>query len=518
MYIFTDWPWETVSETIKHIITNRPADVEQERPMDNVDQAIELAVLADVVGNVEPAVQLAVQANVVGNVEPAVQLAVQADVVDNVEPAVQLAVQADVVGNVEPAVQLAVQADVVGNVEPAVQLAMQADVEQAQQAVGQPQRCSATCFLKWLVITSLRLFFILAGMSLQLITCFRRDLVSSDLLPIPNTTNTKRLSCDKKDEVVLVLLIPDCLILLVAIWVYVGLKFGHQCFKWLEWKELSTVTKADTAKILNNLVEAVKSKLSMGLLVQYSIFPLVYILLSQLVSFFYLIVFRLWSEDVIIQTPFSQHDLEVKSKRWLLASSFIGFIALDHLYVIVIMRYVYRCQMIIYYLQMIKCMVKPKEGKSCGHYKEAIDDVKKAERFIKYLNASSGTTGLITIIAVFQAANCTFVLLNNGVTNLEAGAIIARLILWGSLAIYPFYKAAGLNAAAKELCNTGLDMHIPHPKIEGHPANQGSGLCITLKAIVLGIRVRPWLPYLIFCIMLLTIMVGSKFNWFKVKL
>ena len=161
---------------------------------------------------------------------------------------------------------------------------------------------------------------------------------------------------------------------------YVGLKFGYECYKWLGWKELSTVTKADTAVILNKLVEAVKFKLSMGLLVQYSIFPLAYIILSQGVSIGYLIVFQLWDEDVVIQTPFGQHDLDVKSKFWLLGSTFIGFTALDLLYVAVIMRYIYRCQMITYYLQMIRHKVK---GIKHSNHKEAMEEVKKAKKFIR---------------------------------------------------------------------------------------------------------------------------------------
>ena len=432
MFIFTEWPWETVSETVKFVThASTSADPKNEDHKRGQSHAVE---------------------------------------------------------NGQPTEQT---------------------TETARHTQENPEEPSSTkCSIKWTTWTFLRLLFITGGMALQMITCFRRDLVSNDLVQMPNTTNTKRLSCDKKTEVVCAFLIPDCVIFLMALWVYVGLKFGYECCKWLGWKELSTVTKADTAAILNKLVEAVQFKLSMGLLVQYSIFPLAYIILSQAVSVGYLIVFQFWDEDIIIQPPFGKHDLDVKSKRWLLASTFIGYIAMDLLHVAVIMRYVYRCQMIIYYLQTIKQKVKHNEYSS---HEEAIKEVKKASKFIRYLNASSGTTGFVTIITVFQAVNCTIHLLNDEVTYPEAGAVTARLILVGSLAIYPFYKAAGLNVAAKRLRNTGLDMCID-------PPYQGSNkeVRITLKATMFGILVQPWLPYLALFVILLTTMVGAKFQWYGI--
>ena len=64
---------------------------------------------------------------------------------------------------------------------------------------------------------------------------------------------------------------------------------------------------------------------------------------------------------------------------------------------------------------------------------------------------------------MFHAVNCTIHLLSDEITYPEAGAITARLILFGFLAIYPFYKAAGLNDAAERIHDTGLDMCIDSP-------------------------------------------------------
>ena len=239
----------------------------------------------------------------------------------------------------------------------------------------------------------------------------------------------------------------------------------------------------------------------MGLLVQYSIFPLAYIILSQVVSVGYLVVFQLWDGDVIIQTPYGQHDLDVTSKRWILGLTFIGFIGLDLLYVAVIMGYVYRCQMIIYYLEIIKHKAKCKHEVKCTDIyhsqKQAMEDVVKARKFMKYLNASSGTTGFVIIIAVFIAVNCTLQLLSDEIIYPEAGAITARLILLASLAIYPFHKTARLNIYIKALHNIGLDMRMPYLKFGYHPPRQhteklNEGSRITLEATMFGITVRPW--------------------------
>ena len=433
MYIFTEWPWETVSETIKHI-TNRPADVEQERSVDNVESA--------------------------------------------------------------------------------VQLAMQANVEQAQQAVGQPQRCSATCFLKWLVITLLRFSFILAGMSLQLMTCFRRDPISNDLEQIPGN-NTKLLICDNENEISCILFFRDIQILLLAFWIYVVLKFSHHIYKycsWLERGEINTIMEANTAANLNELVEAVRPKLSKRLIVVYTVIPLCYIILSQLVSVGCLFAFQLVNEDFVMQTPLGGHDLAGDLKQWFITLIFVGFVAKDLLYITLEMRYVYRCQMITYYLQLMQHKAIRQEYK----YMEYIKEVSTACNFIKYLNASNGT-GCIIFVAVFRVGTCALILLDDEITYPEAAAIAARLILWGFLALYPFHKAAGLNAVIKELRDTNPATEIPPWVLVlfGIPQDQENGLrrrhrfSIALKATMFGITVPLWSPYLVICSMLLTIMIRT---------
>ena len=143
-------------------------------------------------------------------------------------------------------------------------------------------------YIKWIAITFLRFILILSGMVLQLMTCFRRDRISTDLVQIANTT-TKQLNCNKKNEIIGGLLLPDLVIFLLACWVYFVFKFGYQyrkCLrKCLGWDELNVVLEADGAKNLNELFQAVKSKLSKPhLVIGYTVIPILYILSSQLLS------------------------------------------------------------------------------------------------------------------------------------------------------------------------------------------------------------------------------------------
>ena len=388
------------------------------------------------------------------------------------------------------------------------------DEDHDERDTCRPQRCLRK-YIKWIMITFLRFILILGGMVLQLMTCFRRDRISTDLVQIDNST--RQLSCNKKNEILGGLLLPDLVIFILACWVYLVLKFGYTCRKCLRkclgWDELNVVLKADGFKKLNKLVKTVKSKLSKPhLVIGYTLIPVLYILSSQLLSVWYLFAFHLIDEDVGIQTPLGGHLLTGCVKNTLLALIFLGFIALDILYLTVIMRYVYRCQMITYYLQLILDKV---ENRKYTEQNEAMEDVKKAKKFIRHLNASSGTTGFITLIAVFQAANCAFIL-SNDITFSQAPAIALRFVLWGFLAIFPFYKAARLNAASKKICATGLCMRIPAPVFDNDPQTPengrrlNEGYIINLQAKVFGIPVRPWLPYLVIIVLLLTIILESR--------
>ena len=404
--------------------------------------------------------------------------------------------------------------------------------------------CSKECFTKLMVcsiIVFFRLLIVATGLFVQFITCFRRDRISTHLTLIPNTT-TKRLTCDEKGDIICGLLIPDMVIFLLAIWVYFGLKFGNEYFRGcFGWKELNVVMRVDSADKLNKLANAIDHKrLGRSITKGYTRIPLLYILLSQVVSVLYLFAFELQEQDVIIQPPLFRFSLKGSVKIGMLVILFVGFIALDLLYARVLMRYAYRCQMIIYYLYAIKHDVRQtvkntkrkkqkdkreQEQRDQGAIeqvhedsikiksrKEVMKECHDAYSFIKQLNASSGTVGFLILIAAYQAANCTVVLLSEEITYFQALAIASRLILWGFVAVFPFHKAAGVNIASKRLRDVGWDMHIP---ALGGPYGSNSNAHISLKARVFGISVNPWLPYVVVLLLLLTILIGSKFKWYE---
>ena len=404
----------------------------------------------------------------------------------------------------------------------------QGDAERQLQDETERPRCCTTSNTLWLMLAVLRVLFIIAGTSVQLVMCFRRDSINTDFKYIANSSDHEKvLKCNDKLEIICGLLIPDGVVVLVAIWVHLGLKFERQC-KFCEWEVLQTAMKADTAERLNALVEDVKTKLQeKSIIAWYTVIPLMYIVLSQVISVMYLVAFHLANKHVIIQPPLGKARLAGDVKYGIIVLSFFGFISLDLLYVCVMMRYAYRCQMIIYYLQIIKQDYlnnennpeavnnknnpeaggnegnQPQDQKARSH-QEMMKKVTKAQEYIKELNANSATTGFIILIATFQVVNCALTLLDKDkITSLQAAALSLRLILWGFLALFPFHKAGEVNRASKQLCKTGLDMH-----------SSNNGMDIP-KARMFGISVNPWLSYVVVILLLLTLMVGSKYKWYE---
>ena len=238
-----------------------------------------------------------------------------------------------------------------------------------QESIPKPQKhphtysCSLVSFAKavglFIFVIIFRLSFIIGAIFTQLMTCFRRDWISTNFTTDLNYTKT--LSCDDKVEVICGLLIPDTVIVFLAFWVYFGLKYGSQyCCGCCGWKELNVVMRADTAEILNILVQAAKDKLKKSYVtITYTLIPMTYIILSLLVSVAYFYAFKLVNEDVNIQPPLGLgHTIGGHIKIIYISFSFLGFVFLDLLYLQVMLKYAYRCQLIIYYLKIIKQQVK----------------------------------------------------------------------------------------------------------------------------------------------------------------
>ena len=376
--------------------------------------------------------------------------------------------------------------------------------------------------------TLFRIAIIVYALVAQLMTCFRRDRISTNTTAviINDTSNMTKLNCDDQTEIVVSILIPDIVIVLLAVWVYFGLEFGKKCYcRCCGWKELNVVMKADTAKNLNKLVQAARDKLikSNRVTVRYTVIPIVYIVLSQVVSVIYLIKFKLVNKDVVIQAPMGGPTLGEDTKYIIIGFLFIGFIALDVLYLQVMLKYAYRCQMVIYCLKIIKQHVKVYRKDMIerqfthqqmeNRKKDIMDKTENAYIFIKQLNASSGTIALLIIIAAFQAVNCAIMLLSNELSDYyQIGAVAARLLLWAFLAMFSFHKAAGVIIVEKKLRNLGW--HMKRQSL----VHDGDSHHISLRAKMFGISIKTWLPYLIVLALVFVVMVGAKIKWYEIKM
>ena len=369
-------------------------------------------------------------------------------------------------------------------------------------------------------------------------TCFRRDYPNftsqwqhSEITNATNYTQYCQLNCDVNKEFITGLLIPDAILVSLAIWVYCGLKLGYPFCQRLGCKGLKAVLKADTSKSLNKLVKEIKSELPRKSLIKvYTVIPVVYIVSSQVLSIFYLFAFGVTRKNVFIQSPLASSVYETLNQQRdlkviILISSFVGFIAFDLLYVRVIMRYAYRSQLFIYYLQSIKRQINQDQENQETIISQ--EDINKIYKFLKQLNASSATTGFVILITGFAAISCVINLFNatncpihpldkegnthfNSMQLMQDIAVALRLILWTFLTLFPFHKAAEVNTVLRKL---SLFMcTLPHHTCGNHYQRLHY---ITLKARLIGIPVHPWLPYMVVFLLLLTIMIGSNISLYE---
>ena len=391
--------------------------------------------------------------------------------------------------------------------------------------------------MKMIFVILLRLSFIMSGLVAQLMTCFRRDWINTNFTTVSiHNASEEKLSCNNKTEVVTGLFIPDVVIILLAFWVFYGLKFGGRYC--CGWKELKAVMRADTADSLNILVQAARDKLKKShITITYTIIPVVYIILSLLVSVIYLIIFKLAHKNVVIQPPLGGITLGGEVKYRAIIFSFLGFIPLDLLYLQVMLKYVYRCQLVIYCLEILENKVevhkKDQERRNNENQErqgnqeieinvkfqnqnlknDLVKDTEAIFTYIEDLNASSATTALLIILAGFQAVNCAINLLSaSEISYGQAAAVLVRLLLWGFLLVFPFRKAAGVNIVSKRLQDLGWDVK------RNSVAHDGDSGPITLTANMFGISVNPWLPFLVTMALLFTLMAGAKIKWYELKM
>ena len=275
---------------------------------------------------------------------------------------------------------------------------------------------------------------------------------------------------------------------------------------------------------LTHLVDGVRYTLPTKVMSKlFVIIPFIYIIFSLLVSVMYLYVY------------FNQNTHVMWPKDWKITGSFkiaviviilVGYTAIDLLYIQILLRYVLQCQLNIYFLQLIISKV---ESETYRSQDEAIQDVERAQKFLKKLNRSSKVTGFAIITALIQAINCATNLLNDmddskenkSKIQFEEIALIFRLFLWICLAMVPFYQAARTNETSEALSDTGLAMFKPPVLFAKNTRSQNSLIKsnyiaqITLRAKIFNLPIKPGFIYLAVIVMLLTFALKSAFQLYE---
>ena len=396
-------------------------------------------------------------------------------------------------------------------------------------------------------IALLHLSSIIVGMVFQMITCFRRDdpyiswtrsnkTVTSNESTSPLQTNqtcevsdqydgnkthlenqtldqTCLLWCNINKEFITTLLFPDTIIVFLAIWVYCGSILN----------ENSRFDRKNQYRLTNTK--------KFQPIAMYASISMIYIISSLSLNVFYIYIFGIKIEH-IKQSPFASIKERYLSQYVLFNSNaifvplLIGLIGFDLLYIKIITGYIYRCQLIIFHLKVIK--------KEVEDYKSTSIDT-TTEKIINKLNSSSVNTAAVILIAGFAATTCIFDLFDtinksnclkgnpdyDLVQFMQIVAVTSRSILWGWLILLPFLKAADVNVILSRIrsCvvmnnNTKIDNNIS-PDDPLNPDTFEKINPADVKVRLIGIAVDQGRAYFAVFLLFLVIMIGENINWYK---
>ena len=245
---------------------------------------------------------------------------------------------------------------------------------------------------------------------------------------------------------------------------------------------------------------------------------IIYIILSILVDVLYLVVYFKQKQ---FMWP-AGWEITGNLKITIITILLVGDAAIDLLYIQIILRYVFQCQLNIYFLQFIITKVGKIEYSSQS---QAIKDVDKSLKFLKQLNRSSRITGLAIISALIQAINCAINLSNymddsvaktNQSLEFEIVTLACRLFLWIFLTMVPFIQAARVNETIEALYDTGLAMvKTPVTFSENDPENKfitENAIKITLNVRLFNVIIPPGFTYLTIIVLLLMLALKSAFQ------
>ena len=244
---------------------------------------------------------------------------------------------------------------------------------------------------------------------------------------------------------------------------------------------------------------------------------IIYIILSILVDVMYLVVYFKQKQ---FMWP-GGWEITGTLKTTIITILLVGTVAIDFLYIQIVLRYILQCQLNIYFLQLIIVKV---EGNEYRKQSKAIEDVEKSQKFLKQLNGSSRITGFAIISALIQAINCAINLSNymddSAVkTNLEFEIVTlaCRLFLWIFLTMVPFIQAARANEMVEALYDTGLAMvKLPvmfseNTVLENNFIKENA-IKITMNVKLFNVIIPPGFTYLAVIVLLLMLALKSAFR------
>ena len=370
-----------------------------------------------------------------------------------------------------------------------------------------------TCFdiIKW--IFRFAPLFAIMGALTQLLTCFSRQNPYAHWMQDQSNLNENnsycKMVCNMDKNFVTGFLFPDAIIVLLSLWVYLIEPVYTRIYK-------------DKKTSLGILSDKSEGKIWETKIKKYGRYSIIYIICSLILSTTCIFAFGFGRNDIVIQSSLSSSINSSNNgfKIPAIICSILGFIALDLLYIDVLMRYAYRCDLLIEYLESIKTKFSQDQtsestvGVTPGFFTgDQQNKIKDASRFLRELNDNALATGTVIVIAGFTAFSCVINLTNYTDCprinkDWQAVVVTLRLVLWLCIVLYPFYKAAEVNETSREV-SVELVVSSRDPQMVSKGVKY-----ITSKARLIGISVQPWLPNALLLIIIFAMMLGSSIKYF----
>ena len=392
-----------------------------------------------------------------------------------------------------------------------------------------------------------------------------------------NLTDHCKLKCDTDKNFITGLLFPDVIIILLSLWIHLAWQIDYLICKCQNTRRLNywrqQVRDYLDITSLNTLIN--KSELRRSTIIMFTLFSVFYIILSFLISVFYLYAFG-FLKDAVKQSEIysSNNNLQFPAILFSLLG-FVAFdllciqVTLRYAYrcklLIEYLKSVEtRCQnytsqttnetrqtRIEQHQTVQNATVHADSSQDVGNQQPGMgqdqtlseqitaiqgdspqdvgslifdistgeftiqhqESITNANKFLRELNNSTFTTGIIIVIAGYTAFSCMVNLFYTKrcpqfSQDLQILAITLRLLLWLCIALFPFYKAGEVNEASRKLCITLIECSRD-PKMVSKRVKH-----IISEARLIGILVQPWLPYTFLLIIIFAIMLGSGIKYF----